>query len=345
MKKICKKNKRKNSFKKIFKGFTLVELLAVIVILAIIMLIAIPAVLNTLETARKKSFGEYIDKVTSLSQKQFAEDNMLGNRTIKECVVYNIKTELGLSNTGDYKGWVLINPNRNDIYVTLFDNHYAVVGFHYSDSSLKIDDYIKNKTDDIIPKLTIEELCNISSCSTCTAEGTDIEGTEPESGSYVVSNTWMYLGREVPSGVNVRSTSAEAMADWQDILRTPGAKRPVYLKLTLSDNVITEGNIGFILSPELAAAHSGVKAGTYTLKGLVDESSLTNKPTYEANKALLIDAFGASNCTENYYDFYCHVDNYSADVYNDGYISVSDDRNACVTNYDESAMYCHVIYY
>jgi type IV pilus assembly protein PilA len=40
------------------KGFTLVELLAVIVILAIIMIIAIPAVLNTMQTARKKSFME-----------------------------------------------------------------------------------------------------------------------------------------------------------------------------------------------------------------------------------------------------------------------------------------------
>ena len=34
------------------KGFTLVELLAVIVILAIIMIIAIPAVLQTMESAR-----------------------------------------------------------------------------------------------------------------------------------------------------------------------------------------------------------------------------------------------------------------------------------------------------
>ena len=38
------------------KGFTLLELLAVIVILAIIMIIAIPAVSNTLEMTRKKSF-------------------------------------------------------------------------------------------------------------------------------------------------------------------------------------------------------------------------------------------------------------------------------------------------
>jgi len=37
-------------------GFTLVELLAVIVILAIIMIIAIPSVLNVTEQAKQKSF-------------------------------------------------------------------------------------------------------------------------------------------------------------------------------------------------------------------------------------------------------------------------------------------------
>ena len=51
--------------KKTNKGFTLVELLAVIVILAIIMIIAIPAVLETMQSARKKTFKEYAMKVTN----------------------------------------------------------------------------------------------------------------------------------------------------------------------------------------------------------------------------------------------------------------------------------------
>ena len=62
--------------KLISKGFTLVELLAVIVILAIIMLIAIPGVLSVLEYARVKSFTEFVDKSANLAQKQLAEDGM-----------------------------------------------------------------------------------------------------------------------------------------------------------------------------------------------------------------------------------------------------------------------------
>ena len=45
------------------KGFTLVELLAVIVVLAIIMLLAIPNVLSVLNVSRRKAFVEFVDKV------------------------------------------------------------------------------------------------------------------------------------------------------------------------------------------------------------------------------------------------------------------------------------------
>ena len=81
------------------KGFTLVELLAVIVILAIIMLIAIPAVLNTLTAAKRKSFGEYVDKVFLTTQKKVLEEEVSSVPSLG-CKVYKIKTDLGLSSTG-----------------------------------------------------------------------------------------------------------------------------------------------------------------------------------------------------------------------------------------------------
>ena len=53
------------------KGFTLVELLAVIVILAIIMIIAIPAVLNTMETAKRKSMINFAEKIINEVEKTY----------------------------------------------------------------------------------------------------------------------------------------------------------------------------------------------------------------------------------------------------------------------------------
>ena len=108
------------------KGFTLVELLAVIVILAIIMIIAIPSVLGTLETARQKTFVEYVTRVMEAGQNQYLTQVSAGtlNTSSTTCATgwtkqcskngvyfFDIKTGLGLSSTGSYEGWVGIVPS------------------------------------------------------------------------------------------------------------------------------------------------------------------------------------------------------------------------------------------
>mgnify|MGYP004458549645 FL=1 len=61
------------------KGFTLVELLAVVIVLAIISIIAVPQVLATIESARKssseKSMLGYIDAIDIHNAKPTGEDN------------------------------------------------------------------------------------------------------------------------------------------------------------------------------------------------------------------------------------------------------------------------------
>ncbi len=148
------------------KGFTLVELLAVIVILAIIMLIAIPGVLSVLESARLKTFAEYVDKSAGLAQKQIAEDQMNGSMA-SQCIIYNIKTDLGLDNTGSFEGWVLVDSNNNNIYITLFNEDYGLSAFHYNDPNSKVEDFIKNKSSFKEEQLTIEHLCSNSTCTSC----------------------------------------------------------------------------------------------------------------------------------------------------------------------------------
>ena len=114
------KSKRRN-------GFTLVELLAVIVILAIIMIIAIPSVLDTLTTARKKTFLEYIDKVAASTQTKYAEDTLKGEVSSSSNVMYDIKKDLGFSSTGGFEGYSLITAEK-EIYITLHNEEYSVYG-------------------------------------------------------------------------------------------------------------------------------------------------------------------------------------------------------------------------
>lgn len=52
-------------------GFTLVELLAVIVILAIILVIAVPSIMNTIKDARKASYESTAKMVASAAETQY----------------------------------------------------------------------------------------------------------------------------------------------------------------------------------------------------------------------------------------------------------------------------------
>ncbi|MCR5483497.1 MAG: prepilin-type N-terminal cleavage/methylation domain-containing protein [Bacilli bacterium] len=138
--------------KKSNKGFTLVELLAVIVILAIIMIIAIPAVLQTMQSARQKTFKEYVTKVYTAAQNSYLSDTTLagaGNgkgvdsievtdtkspAEVRTCVGYDVATGLGLSSVGSYTGAVLVCPSNDmngkiNILVRLQDGNYNTNGW------------------------------------------------------------------------------------------------------------------------------------------------------------------------------------------------------------------------
>ena len=61
------------------KGFTLIDLLAVIIILAILMIIAVPNILSTLATARSSAFITQAESVYKAAEQQYIIDTMSGN--------------------------------------------------------------------------------------------------------------------------------------------------------------------------------------------------------------------------------------------------------------------------
>ena len=60
------------------KGFTLVELLAVIVILAVILVIAVPQIMSTIENARKGTFESTAKLIATSAQRRLLENQTLG---------------------------------------------------------------------------------------------------------------------------------------------------------------------------------------------------------------------------------------------------------------------------
>lgn len=94
-------------------GFTLVELLAVIVILALLLIIVIPQILETTNRAKKELFYDYSRSVQSKAVAKYIQE--MDDETIKSsCRVYDISTDLDLENTGDFEGWAKVNRKISD---------------------------------------------------------------------------------------------------------------------------------------------------------------------------------------------------------------------------------------
>lgn len=128
------------------KGFTLVELLAVIVVLAIIMIIAIPAVVESMNNAKKGSFKIYAQRALGNAESTFQSEDLLATlptsgtdsnrkKIDENCYCYTLSA-IGLTSSGNFKGYVTISldAKREATYrVTLTDNSYYTVGSTYTD--------------------------------------------------------------------------------------------------------------------------------------------------------------------------------------------------------------------
>lgn len=98
------------------KGFTLVELLAVIVVLALIMVLTVPTILTQMENAQKKSFIVFSGRVINKAIEKHAEKDLVGTPnfgTVKNDTALTNKncfnlTQLGFQSEGSYTGFVTI---------------------------------------------------------------------------------------------------------------------------------------------------------------------------------------------------------------------------------------------
>lgn len=242
MKNIVKKIKDK-VVEKIQKGFTLVELLAVIVILALIMIIAIPAVLDTMETARKKTFVEFVDKSANLGEQQHTQDQMMGKTTTNSCVIYNIATDLGLNNTGTFKGWVLISPSNNKTFITVYNDQYALVNYEYG-SNNNIMNLLSARNEEVEEMLTKEKLCGASSCDSCTLADGETDVVPSASGAFLIDGRSIQSKMVQLAGGNYNAIKevkfSNVIEDTSTVISTSESEKTVYL--WFKDNTIFFGS-------------------------------------------------------------------------------------------------------
>lgn len=115
------------------KGFTLVELLAVIVILAVIILIAINAVLPQMERARKNAFADEVMNYAKAAETKYVTDAQEDDTTgdISAGICYNLSElhgEYVSKNDDKYTGIVIIvkrgDSNLYDKYAFIKSSKY-----------------------------------------------------------------------------------------------------------------------------------------------------------------------------------------------------------------------------
>ena len=130
------------------KGFTLVELLAVIAILAILVIIALPNVMGLFNTAKENSFKTEVKEIFKAAQNEWMQDSMYqtGEQTYSRC-------DNGCSNPLDLSG-------RSDFdYCIKFNKNGDVITFYASDGTFN---YSYNNPD--VP-LKIENIKDVQKSS------------------------------------------------------------------------------------------------------------------------------------------------------------------------------------
>ena len=119
------------------KGFTLVELLAVIAILAILVIIALPNVMGMFNEAKKNSFTTEVKEVFKIAQQQWISDSMFdtSDKVYTRCKTCTGK-ELDLSGRTELDYYIKINKAGNVIKYYATDGTYQ---FGYSGDGLAIE--------------------------------------------------------------------------------------------------------------------------------------------------------------------------------------------------------------
>ena len=137
------------------KGFTLVELLAVIVILAIILLIAVPSIMGVVDGAKKDAYASSVMSIINAAELKIGLD-VEGTLTLPaggETIIYDIQTlsvdnvdviapgadYAVATNKGKYSGYVVVrnsalaNATPKYVYYAFITNgNYAVNGYKKS---------------------------------------------------------------------------------------------------------------------------------------------------------------------------------------------------------------------
>ena len=135
------------------KGFTLVELLAVIAILAILVIIALPNVLELFQSAKKNAFFDEVNAVYTQAVNKYVLTQFgtsTGNQVFcsaADCEKLNVQ-----NGTGDFRYCVIVDAHGKVTTINVTDGEYRFSGTNVTKASeLKardVQDFVTGKNAD-----------------------------------------------------------------------------------------------------------------------------------------------------------------------------------------------------
>ncbi len=113
------------------KGFTLMEIMTVIIILAVIATISFPLINNLMKQSKQSLYETQIKLVEDAAKKMTLEDTSLLNKTTSSCI--NIES---IIKSGQIDSDEIIDPRNNEpitgSVVVTFDSDYNQYDYKYS---------------------------------------------------------------------------------------------------------------------------------------------------------------------------------------------------------------------
>ncbi len=125
------------------KGFTLVELLAVIAILAILVIIALPNVIKLYNNAKKNTFLTEARTIYKEAKNKYIYENMNGNKL--NYISSNTKTALDLSGNNDIEYKIRLNSDGTIRRFQVKNKNYCINGVYNDESELVINEVTENE--------------------------------------------------------------------------------------------------------------------------------------------------------------------------------------------------------
>ena len=216
------------------KGFTLVELLAVIAILAILVIIALPNVMGMFNSAKKSSFMTEVKQVYKVAQQTWISDSMFETKDHEygRCDGCSYK-ELDLSGRKELKYYIKINKAGEIVQYVADDGTYK---FYYNGPGLLIE---KISESDIVPTDGASIVPNTSN------------GGETPNSQYYYS---------LLNNIRINNTidlSTEAVTDYQSL------GTDAFFRLLVNGNVITSYDLGFIYNGNVHFFKTGSGSSIY----------------------------------------------------------------------------------